>query len=96
MNKTFKQTIKFIIISILSLSLSLTLSPKTLGQIPLFIPGSDSQNPQFTSKPWDLHRAFRCGRFWCSEINFIDGDLRQGLKGDLTLAAPQDLNRSNV
>ncbi|MGD1808831.1 mechanosensitive ion channel family protein [Dapis sp. BLCC M126] len=96
MNKTFKQTIKFLIISILSLTLSLTLSPKTLGQIPLFMPGSDNQSPQLTSNPWDLHKAVRCGRFWCSDINFIDGDLKQGLKGDLTLAAPQDINSSNV
>ena len=96
MNKSFKQTIKFIIISILSLTLSLTLSPKTLGQIPLFMPGSDSQTPQLTSNPWDLHRAFRCGRFWCSEVNFIDGDVKQGLTADLTLAAPQEINTSNV
>ena len=96
MNKTFKKTIKFIIISILSLTLSLTLSPQTLGQIPLFMPGNDSQNPQLTSNPWDLHQAFRCGRFWCSEINFIDGEVKQGLTADLTLAAAQDINRSNV
>ncbi|MGD1716523.1 mechanosensitive ion channel family protein [Hydrocoleum sp. CS-953] len=96
MNKTFKQTIKFIIISILSLTLNLTFSPKTLGQIPLFMPGNDSQNPQFTSKPWDLHRAVRCGRFWCSDVNFIDGDLKQGLTADLTLAALQDIKTPNV
>ena len=96
MNKSFKRTIKFIIISILSFNLSLTLSPKTLGQIPLFMPGSDSQNPQLTSNPWDLNQAFRCGRFWCSEVNFIDGDVKQGLTGDLILAAPQEINRSNV
>ncbi len=92
MNKTFKQTIKFIIISIFSLTLSLTWSPKTLGQIPLFMPGNDSQSPQLTSNRWDLHIAFRCGKFWCSEVHFIDGDL----KGDLTLAAPQDIKTSNV
>ncbi len=96
MNKTFKQTLKFIIISILSLSLNLTFSPKTLGQIPLFMPGNDSQNPQFISKPWDLHRAVRCGRFWCSDVNFIDGDLKQGLTADLTLAALQDIKTPNV
>ncbi|NET17792.1 MAG: mechanosensitive ion channel family protein, partial [Okeania sp. SIO1H6] len=72
------------------------MSPKTLGQIPLFMPGSDSQNPQLTSNPWDLNQAFRCGRFWCSEVNFIDGDVKQGLTGDLILAAPQEINRSNV
>lgn len=96
MNNTFIQTFKFIIISIFSFTVSLTWSPQTLGQIPLFIPETDSQNPQLTSNPWDLHKAVRCGRFWCSDINFIDGDLKQGLKGDLTLAAPQDINRSNV
>ena len=96
MNKTFKQNIKLIIISILSFTLTLTWSPKSLGQIPLFLPGSDSQNIQLTSKPWDLHRAFRCGKFWCSEVHFIDGDLKQGLTADLTLATPQDINRSNV
>ncbi|NEQ40118.1 MAG: mechanosensitive ion channel family protein [Okeania sp. SIO3I5] len=96
MKKTFRQTIKFIIISILSLTLSLTCSPKSLGQIPLFISGSDSQNPQLTSKPWDLHKAIRCGKFWCSEVHFIDGDVKQGLTADLTLAAPQDINSSNV
>jgi len=96
MNKTFKQTIRFIIISILSLTLSLTWSPQTLGQIPLFISGSESQNSQLTSNPWDLHKAFRCGRFWCSAVHFIDGDIKQGLTADLTLAIPQDINRSNV
>ncbi|MGK7920893.1 MAG: mechanosensitive ion channel family protein [Trichodesmium sp.] len=95
MNKTFKQTIKFIIISILSLILSLTWSPKTLGQIPLFMPGSNSQNPQLTSNPWDLNRAFRCGKFWCSGVHFIDGDLTQRLTPELTLAAPQDINTPN-
>ncbi len=96
MNKTFKQTIKFIIISILSLTLNLSFSPKTLGQIPLFMP-SNSQSPQqLTSKPWDLNRAFRCGRFWCSNVHFIDGDPKQGLRGDLVLAAPQDINTPNV
>ncbi|MEM1172641.1 MAG: mechanosensitive ion channel family protein [Cyanobacteria bacterium P01_H01_bin.35] len=96
MNKTFKQNIKLIIIGILSFTLSLTWSPQTLGQIPLFIPETNSQNPQLTSNPWDLHRAFRCGKFWCSEVHFIDGDTNQRLTADLTLAAPQDINRSNV
>ncbi len=72
MTKFFQSTIKYAIITIFSLTLTLTFSPKSYGQIPLFI--NQTNNRQNESLPWDLNKAYPCGKFWCSNIYIYDFD----------------------
>ncbi|MDJ0683045.1 MAG: mechanosensitive ion channel family protein, partial [Xenococcaceae cyanobacterium MO_167.B52] len=99
MTKFFQSTIKYVIITIFSLTLTLIFSPKSYGQIPLFIPSSNNQ--QNESLPWDLNKAYPCGKFWCSDIYIYDFDpdvenQRAILTPELTVTALKEPNQSNI
>jgi small conductance mechanosensitive channel len=72
MPKFFQATIKYIVIAILSLTLTLTFTTKSFGQIPLLTSLSNNQYNQ--SPPWDLNKAYPCGKFWCSDVYIYDFD----------------------
>ena len=102
MKKILKQTIKFIIITILTLTLTLTWTPNSLGQIPLFNTPKSDQPAQ--SPPWDLNKAYTCGKFWCSNVYTYSGETnirpalskRTTLTPELTLTALKELDQSSV
>lgn len=102
MKKILKQTIKFIIITILTLTLTLTWVPKSLGQIPLFNTPKSDQPAQ--SPPWDPNKAYTCGKFWCSNVYIYSGETnirpaltkRATLTPELTLSALKELDQSSV
>uniref|UniRef100_UPI0018E4ED0F hypothetical protein n=1 Tax=Cyanothece sp. BG0011 TaxID=2082950 RepID=UPI0018E4ED0F len=66
----FKKKLKFIIILGLSFLLTLTSIKPSLGQISLFSPSTNPQPAQ--TAPWDLNKAYTCGRFWCSDVYIYD------------------------
>ncbi|MEA5512174.1 mechanosensitive ion channel family protein [Crocosphaera sp. UHCC 0190] len=93
----FKQIKNFIIIVVCSLTLALTWTPSTVGQIPIFTTPTDNQTTSTT--PWDLNQAYACGRFWCSDVYIYDDSRRIQttlLTPELTLAALKELNQSNI
>ena len=99
MTKFFQSTIKYVIITIFSLTFSLTFSPKSYGQIPLFIPSSNNQ--QNESLPWDLNKAYPCGKFWCSDVYIYDFDpdvenQRAILTPELTVTALKEPNQADL
>ena len=96
MRKFFQSTIKYAIITIFSLTLTLTFSPKSYGQIPLFFSPTDNQ--QNESLPWDLNKAYPCGQFWCSGVYIYDFDpevenQRAILTPELTVTALKEPNQ---
>ncbi len=102
--KFSKKLIKWLTIFSLSLSLSLTWIPISLGQIPLFTAPPDP-NPTQTP-PWDLNQAYACGRFWCSNVYIYDDNRRIQrallriqralLTPELTLATFKELDQTNI
>ncbi|MDJ0844072.1 mechanosensitive ion channel family protein [Crocosphaera sp.] len=96
--------IKWLTIFSLSLTLTLTWIPISLGQIPLFTPPADP-NPTQTP-PWDLNQAYACGRFWCSNVYIYDDNRRIQrallrieralLSPELTLATFKELDQTNT
>ena len=66
MPQFFKAISKYIVIAIFSLTLTLTLTPQSFGQIPWITNSSNNQSNQ--SLPWALNKAYPCGRFWCSDV----------------------------
>lgn len=87
---------RLIIIFILSLTLTLTWTTESFGQISLFSPSNNS--PDSKTPPWDLNKAYTCGRYWCSDV-YIHDDSRniqtELLTPELTLAVLKDINQSN-
>ena len=77
-----KKTFNFIIIALLSFTLTLAWAPASLGQFPFSIPSSAQGIPQLPQ--WDPNKAKPCGKFWCSEVN-VYGDNK--ISGELTLGA---------
>ncbi|MGK7954321.1 MAG: mechanosensitive ion channel family protein [Crocosphaera sp.] len=87
---------RLIIIFILSLTLTLTWTTESFGQLSLFSPSNNS--PDSKTPPWDLNKAYTCGRYWCSDV-YIHDDSRniqtELLTPELTLAVLKDINQSN-
>ncbi len=77
-----KKASRFILIALLSFTLTLTWTPPSLGQFPFFSPSSAQGIPQ--SPQWDPNKARQCGKFWCSEVNVYGNNK---IKGELTLGA---------
>ena len=97
MPKFFQATIKYIVIAILSLTLTLTFTTKSFGQIPLFTNSSNNQDNQ--SPPWDLNKAYPCGKFWCSDIYIYDfkSKIKNAiLTPELTVTALKESNQSEA
>ena len=97
MNKFYKKTTKFIVLAILTLTLTLSLTPQSLGQIPPFT--TSSNNHSSTSPPWDLNKAYHCGKFWCSDIYIYDDFTKIDsslLSPELTLTVLRDRNQSSL
>ena len=94
MKKFLQPTIKFIVIFILTLTLTLICTPKSLGQIPLFT--TSNNNQQTESLPWDLNKAYTCGKFWCSDVYIYDGhgSTKTLLAPELILAAQKESEQS--
>ncbi len=95
----FQATIKYLVIAILSLILALTFTTKSFGQIPLFISPSNNQYNQ--SPPWDLNKAYLCGKFWCSDVYIYDFDpkiknQKAILTPELTVTALKQSHQSKV
>ncbi|MDJ0729939.1 MAG: mechanosensitive ion channel family protein [Crocosphaera sp.] len=90
----FKKVIKLILIFCLTLSLILTWINPSLGQISLFT--TPTKNPTTETPPWDLNKAYTCGRFWCSDVHIYDdtANLKKTLlTPELTVAALKKLNQ---
>ena len=87
---------RLIIIFILSLTLTLTWTTESFGQINFFSPSNNSPNSK--TPPWDLNKAYTCGRYWCSDV-YIHDDSRniqtELLTPELTLAILKDIDQSN-
>ncbi len=87
---------RLIIIFILSLTLTLTWTTESFGQISLFSPSNNS--PDSKTPPWDLNKAYTCGRYWCSDV-YIHDDSRnihaELLTPELILAILKDIDQSN-
>ena len=97
MKKFGKQTIKFIVIAIGTLTFTLTWIPNTLGQISLFTTSTNHQSSQ--SMPWDLNKGYTCGKFWCSDVYIYDDSTKIDaslLSPELTLTVLKDLNQSSI
>ncbi len=77
-----KKAYRFILIALLSFTLTLTWTSASLGQFPFFSPSSAEGIPQ--SPRWDPNKAKQCGKFWCSEVNVFGNNK---IKGELTLGA---------
>lgn len=94
MNKYQKKITNFIVITIFTLILSITWIPKSLGQISLF--STPNNNQQSPSPPWDLNKAYVCGKFWCSNVHIYDGKASTTtlLAPELTLAIFKNSNQS--
>ena len=100
MKKDFKKKLKLIFIAIFTLNLTLTWTPSSLAQLDLFTTPTSDQPAQ--SLPWDLNKAYTCGKFWCSDVYIYSGDpnIRPGLgkkavlTPELTLTAFKDIDSS--
>ena len=77
-----KKASRFILITILSCILSLSLSQASLGQFPFPSNSSTEIIPQLPR--WDPTKAKRCVQFWCSEVNVYGNNK---ISGELTLGA---------
>ena len=71
----------FILIALLSCTLTLTWSPVSLGQFPFPSSSSTEEIPQLPR--WNPNKAKQCGKFWCSEVhvygnNKLTGELKLG------------------
>ena len=92
-----KKIIKLIIIFSLSITLTLTGISSTSAQIPWFTPPPDPQPTR--AAPWDLNKAYTCGRFWCSDVYIYDDSRRIQttlLTPELTLASLKELDQTNI
>ncbi len=91
------ELLKFLVVSCLTLTLSLNWTPKSLAQLPFFTIPSNNQLTQ--SPPWDLSKAYTCGRFLCSNVYL---DYFQGEKflkisePDLILTTLRDSSPSQI
>ncbi len=104
MKKFFNPTTKFIVLAILSLTLTLSWIPNSFGQIPGFTLPSNNQQTQ--SLPWALNQAYPCGKFWCSDIYIYDFDITTKtsvltpqlsiLTPELTVTALKEPNQSKA
>ena len=97
MPQFFKAISRYIVIALLSLTLTLTLTPQSFGQIPWITDSSNNQSNQ--SLPWDLNKAYPCGRFWCSDVYIYDFNVKISndlLTPELTLTTLKESNQSKV
>ncbi|MGK7914806.1 MAG: hypothetical protein AB4038_04570, partial [Prochloraceae cyanobacterium] len=85
---------RFILIALLTCTLTLTSMPATVGQIP-FLPTSSNQTTTETPG-WDLNKAERCVKYWCSDVYFYQFSTTTPLSADLTLASLRQENQSEV
>ena len=96
MNKFYRQVIRFIVITLLTLTLALIWSPNSWGQISLFTTQNNNQPTE--SPPWDLNKAYVCGQFWCSNVYIYDDSTHietSLLNPELILTASKNLDESN-
>ncbi len=97
MKKFLKETIKFIAIATLTLTLTLSWIPNSLGQMSLFT--TPNNNQQTTSPPWDLNKAYTCGKFLCSNVYIYDDSTHietSLLTPELRLTASKNLDQSSA
>ncbi len=88
----FKAATRFLLIALLTFTLTLTWMPVTVGQIPFL---STPSNNTITETPgWDLNKAEPCGKFWCSDVYFYRFSTTSPLSADLTLARLPTENKS--
>ena len=66
-----KKTSRFIIIALLSFTLTLTFVPSSFGQFPLSVSSTSKEIPILPR--WDPNKARKCGQFWCSDVFFYGG-----------------------
>ncbi len=55
-------------IALLAFIIAIAWHPLALGQIPFL--SSPSENPTLLTPWWDISKARRCGKLWCSEVAF--------------------------
>ena len=74
MNHIFKHRRSFLsirqrlAIALLAFIIAIAWHPIALGQIPFL--SSPSENPTQVTPWWDISKAQRCGKLWCSEVAF--------------------------
>ncbi len=57
-----------LVIALLAFLLAIAWNPQALGQIPFFSSPSEVQTQ--VTPWWDISKARRCGKLWCSEVTF--------------------------
>ena len=77
-----KKASRFILIALLSFTLTLTWARASMSQFPFPITSSAEGIPQLPG--WDPNKARQCGKFWCSDVNVYGNNK---ISGELTLGA---------
>jgi small conductance mechanosensitive channel len=81
---------KFLLIAIITLTIVISWTPKTLAQFSLFSNPNDTDIPETPS--WDLNKAVPCGKYWCSHVHLYgDGKI---FRGELVLGNARDPEKS--
>ncbi len=83
---------KLILIILITISLVIIYIPKTNAQFSLFSRSSNNDIPE--TPVWDLNKARRCGKYWCSQVYF-DGNVPV-TTGELILANAGDSKQSSA
>ena len=84
LNSRLTAATRFLLIALLTFTLTLTWMPVTVGQIPFL---STPSNNTITETPgWDLNKAQPCGKFWCSNVYFYRFSRTSPVSADLRLA----------
>ena len=65
---SFRSIKQKLTIALLAFTLAIAWPPIALGQIPFL--SSPSENPTQGTPWWDISKAQRCGKLWCSEVAF--------------------------
>ncbi len=73
---------RFILIALLSFTLTLTWARASMSQFPFPTTSSAEEFPPLPR--WHPNKARRCGKFWCSEVNVYGNNQ---ISGELTLGA---------
>jgi small conductance mechanosensitive channel len=77
MNFKMSKIKRLILITLITISLIIIYVPKTNAQFSLFSRPSSSDIPETPS--WDLNKARRCGKYWCSNVHIYgDGKISRG------------------
>ena len=77
-----KKASRFILIALISFTLTLTWAPASMSQFPFPTTSSAEGIPPLPR--WDPNKARQCGKFWCSEVNLYGNEK---ISGELTLGA---------